>query len=51
MENVMRHVRWNDLLIAAALVRLGQELGSDSVLARAVADLVTLLTAFRMPTN
>jgi hypothetical protein len=47
----MRRICWNDLLIAASLVRLGQELGTDSVLARAVADLVCLITAFRLPTN
>lgn len=33
---------WNDLLTALILVRLGQELGTDSTLARAVHDLAEL---------
>lgn len=34
--------RWDELLTALVLVRLGQELGTDSVLARAIHDLAEL---------
>lgn len=36
----MTPVRWNQCLVALALVRIGQELGHDSQLARAVHDLI-----------
>lgn len=39
-------VRWNDLLHALVLVRLGQELGSDTKVARIVHDLIDALAAF-----
>ena len=38
----MRH-QWNGLLRAMVLVRLGQELGTDSKLARLVHDWITLV--------
>lgn len=47
----MRRARWNDWLMAASLIRLGQELGHDSRLARAVADLITLAFSFHLNTN
>lgn len=39
----MRRVNWTSLLTALSLVRIGQELGSDTRLARAVHDLVAAL--------
>lgn len=36
----MRRLTWDGVLQALVLVRLGQELGSDSTLARAVHDLL-----------
>lgn len=41
----MRHVKWNAVLQALVLIRIGQELGSDTRLARAVHDLVAALLA------
>ena len=41
----MRHVNWNGLLQAMVLVRLGQELGSDSRLTRALHELVEAVIA------
>ena len=35
-------IRWNELMRAMVLVRLGQELGTDSRLARLVHDWITL---------
>lgn len=40
--------RWSSLLHALVLVRLGQELGTDSRLARAVHDLVEAVLAVAM---
>ena len=40
----MNH-RWNTTLQALVLVRLGQELGTDSPAARAIHDLIELLVA------
>lgn len=37
--------RWDGLLTALVLVRLGQELGTDSRLARAIHDLLNALAA------
>lgn len=39
MEGDMNHPDWNALIYTLVLVRLGQELGTDSRLARAVHDL------------
>jgi hypothetical protein len=39
-------MRVDDMVSALVLVRLGQELGSDSTLARAVHDLASLAIAF-----
>ena len=36
-------IRWNELMRAMVLVRLGQELGTDSRLARLVHDWITLV--------
>lgn len=34
---------WNDMIRALLLVRLGQELGTDSALSRALADAIDAL--------
>lgn len=48
MEGDMKNVNWNGILQALVLVRFGQELGSDSRLARALHELVeAVLTAVR----
>lgn len=39
----MKPRRWDGLLTALVLVRLGQELGSDTRLARAVHDLIAAI--------
>ena len=36
-------IRWNEIMRAMVLVRLGQELGTDSRLARLVHDWITLV--------
>lgn len=44
----MKTVNWNGIIQTLVLVRLGQELGSDSRIARAVADLFeAMLTLLR----
>lgn len=48
MEGDMRNMSWNGLIQTLVLVRLGQELGTDSRLARAVHDLFdAVLTVLR----
>jgi hypothetical protein len=37
---------WNNLLTSLTLVRLGQELGTDGPLPRAIADLVSISFSF-----
>lgn len=37
------NLRWNEIMRAMVLVRLGQELGTDSRLARLVHDWITLV--------
>lgn len=37
------NLRWNEIVRALVLVRMGQELGTDSRLARLVHDLITLI--------
>lgn len=39
----MRNVSWNDVLVWLTLVHLGQQLGSDTKVARAVFDLCNAL--------
>lgn len=39
----MRRMTWNDLLMCLTLVHFGQQLGTDSKVARAVFDLLTAL--------
>ena len=39
----MGRITWNDLLVGLTLVHLGQQLGTDTKLARAVFDLVGVL--------
>lgn len=39
----MRRLNWSTALTALTLVRIGQELGSDTRLARAVHDLLAAL--------
>lgn len=41
----MNRIRWNSILQALVLVRLGQELGTDSRLARMVHDAINLIAA------
>jgi hypothetical protein len=41
----MRRVNWNSILQALVLVRLGQELGSDTRLARSVHDVIEMVLA------
>ena len=43
---VMKTVPWNTAIQALVLVRLGQELGTQSQFARAVHDLVSAVLAF-----
>ena len=44
----MKNVNWNGMIQTLVLVRLGQELGTDSRLARALHDLFdTVLTVVR----
>ena len=42
-EGDMNMLKWNSLIQALILVRLGQELGTDSRLAKALHDLVEAL--------
>jgi hypothetical protein len=46
MEDAMRRITWNNLLTGLTLVRLGQELGTDGPMPRAVADLVSISISF-----
>ena len=48
MEGDMRNLNWNGMIQTLVLVRLGQELGTDSRLARALHDLFdAVLTVVR----
>ena len=48
MEGDMKNVNWNGMIQTLVLVRLGQELGTDSRLARALHDLFdAVLTVVR----
>jgi len=48
MEGDMRNLNWNGMIQTLVLVRLGQELGTDSRLARALHDVFdALLTVLR----
>ena len=42
----MRRLNWSEALQSLVLVKIGQELGSDTRLARAVHDVIELLIAF-----
>lgn len=42
----MKTIRWNTVIHTLVLVRLGQELGTQSPFARAVHDLVAAVLAF-----
>jgi hypothetical protein len=42
-EGDMKASHWNGLIQALVLVRLGQELGTDSPLARALAEVVRVV--------
>jgi hypothetical protein len=46
MDDAMQRITWNNLLTSLTLVRLGQELGTDGPLPRAVADLVSIALSF-----
>ena len=39
----MARIKWDQLMTALVLVRLGQELGTDSRLARTIHDLIFLV--------
>jgi hypothetical protein len=41
----VNRIDWNRWLTALALVKVGQDLGSDSTLARSVHDLVSIVLA------
>lgn len=41
----MPHLNWSSLVHTLVLIRLGQELGTDSRLARAIHDLIELVVA------
>jgi len=43
MEGDMKASHWNVLIQSLVLVRLGQELGTDSPLARAIAEVVRVI--------
>jgi hypothetical protein len=45
-EDQMRLAGWNEWILALSLVRLGQQLGTDGPLARAVFDLGSLVISF-----
>lgn len=47
----MERIRWDDLLVAASLIRIGQELGMDSALARSVYGIVSAILSLRTSTN
>ena len=48
MEGDMKNMNWNGMIQTLVLVRLGQELGTDSRLARALHDLFdAVLTVVR----
>jgi hypothetical protein len=48
MEGDMKSLNWNGMIQTLVLVRLGQELGTDSRIARAVHDLFdAVLTVLR----
>ncbi|MFM7292639.1 MAG: hypothetical protein ACKO6B_15630 [Planctomycetia bacterium] len=48
MKNINRTVNWNNWIQALVLVRLGQELGTDSRLTRALHELFeAVLTVLR----
>lgn len=42
----MGRITWNNLLVGLTLVRIGQELGSDTALARAVYEITSTLASF-----
>lgn len=42
----MKTLSWNTLIQALVLVRIGQELGTESAFARALHDLVAAVLAF-----
>jgi hypothetical protein len=47
-EDVVNRIDWNRWLTALALVKVGQDLGAESSLSRAVYDLVSLASAFAL---
>jgi hypothetical protein len=46
MENAMKRVTWNDAMVGLTLVHLGQQLGTETTLARAVFDIATIVASF-----
>lgn len=42
----MSRVSWNDAVVALTLVHLGQQLGTESAIARAVFDIATIVASF-----
>jgi hypothetical protein len=45
-EDDMKTLTWNSIIQALILVRIGQELGTESELARAIHDVVAAVLAF-----
>lgn len=43
MEDIMKSVQWDFLIRSLLLIRLGQELGTESPLARAIHDVFRAL--------
>jgi hypothetical protein len=48
MEDVVDRIDWNRWLMAHALVKVGQDLGSESTLARSVHDLFSIVLALAL---
>jgi hypothetical protein len=42
----VKRVTWNDAMVCLTLVHLGQQLGTESTLARAVFDIATIIASF-----
>jgi hypothetical protein len=47
-EDVVHRVDWNRWLMALALVKVGQDLGSESTLARSVHDLISVVLSLAL---
>jgi|LakMenEpi03Aug12_release.lakeMendotaPanAssembly.Ray.scaffolds.fasta_scaffold342679_3 hypothetical protein len=45
VKGVTMNINWNEALYALVLIRIGQDLGTNSPAARAVHDMIELLVA------